>query len=98
MLISAVLASSCLFLSYVIWYRFKAEKQSNRLIWCLNDAAKSYIQVVVQKGRLEPTEVQAGDEYLLTELEENQWLFRLTDGAWVADTKVHYFEKALNCH
>ena len=96
MLITAAIASLFLFLFFVIWFRFNAEKQSIRAMWDLTDAEKSYINVVLQKGRLEPCEVEAGDEALLGRLEDSEWLFQLTDGAWVADTKVHYFEKAFS--
>lgn len=94
---TVALASFSVFLCYVIWFRFNAEKQSIRAIWDLTDAEKSYIDVVLKKGRLEPSEVEAGDKALLARLVDSEWLFQMTDGAWGADTKAHYFQKTLSC-
>ncbi len=95
-LIILVFGLVVLILCYIVWYRFKAEKEAIRAAYNLTDLEKSYINIVIEKSRIELSEQQATDAGVLTKLVNEEWLFVMTDGVIVADHKTNYFAKALN--
>lgn len=83
-------------LSYLFFYRYKAERVLARELFDLGDNQKHYLNVVLEKERLEINDQDKKDTLLLSELEEAGWITRFDDSVYVADGKLKYLKAQLN--
>jgi len=81
----------------VVKFRFKVESESINAVFQLSDKEKSYLDIILKKQRIEPSEVSDGDHDVVDGLIANGWLLALSDGGLIGDHKAEYLTRRLNC-
>ena len=82
-----------LFLSYLVWHRFRAERALALALFSLKDSEKHFIKHVLENGRVEVN--NSTDLEILTKLDSELWLFQLGPGVYVAGEKAEYLNDRL---
>lgn len=84
-----------LYLIYVLINIKKEEAKLAKSLFVLSDRQKHYIKLLVNKGRIEKTEIDHNDVLLLEHMADDLWLIPLADGALISGEKIQYLAKRL---
>lgn len=84
-----------LYLIYVLINIKKEEAKLAKSLFVLSDRQKHYIKLLVNKGRIEKTEIDHSDVLLLENMADDLWLIPLADGALISGEKIQYLAKRL---
>ena len=88
--LTALLFVTTVFLLCALVVRFKAESRSIEGVMSLNDDSKRYILLAMNQARIEVHEQLNGDQGLLAQLVEDEWLDQMSDGVITAGPKTDY--------
>lgn len=84
-----------LYLIYVLINIKNEEAKLAKYLFVLSDRQKHYIKLLVNKGRIEKTEIDHNDVLLLENMADDLWLIPLADGALISGEKIQYLAKRL---
>lgn len=84
-----------LYLIYVLINIKKEEAKLAKALFALSDRQKHYIKQLVNKGRIEKTEIDHNDVLLLQNMADDRWSIPLADGALISGEKIQYLAKRL---
>lgn len=88
--LTALLLVTTAFLLWALVVRFRAESRSIENVLSLTDDAKRYILLAMDQARIEAHDQLDGDQELLAQLVEDEWLDRMSDGVITAGPKTDY--------
>ena len=85
------------FLAYLVWYRFREERNVIKDVLSLTATEKGYVVLAMNNETIDPGNLPASDVELLQDLSERGWLFPMGDGTFAggATTKAEYLARRI---
>jgi cytochrome b len=90
-----VMTTLIVLLSYGIYQRFQAEKQTIQCFLELDQAGLKYVKKLMKSPRIEKCDVEPKDALIIALMHSHDWLSLHPDGALVRTGKTGYFARRL---